>query len=515
MPTTSWTNMRARIARAWGYHSDNTTTDITNTNAVVSTALTTWFPNDNMLKNWFVRLDSATGVDAGQVRRINAYTGSTGAITTAGVAWSAQNTVLVDYDFSLYRYFHPADILIAFEEAANDLFPAVALIDDNRSTFVIPSQRFYDATARLIDSIYLVDRGTPGTGNGCWLNFDGETSAVTATDATGWIVWGGTNGGVGEAWIYPRSTGENGRGQIASKINWLLYIEDESTKGKTKLKLTQTFDSTAGKWSTTDPVINLYEWSHIAVQYDSGHVDNNPTFIINGTVYTVGNGITEDQTPVGTEVSDSTELLSIGGTSGTVFDGYIDELRLWVGARTTTQLSENANRHLKGSELNLVAYFPMDRGVGTTLKDLSQVQSNATISGATWVDNRIHELIHDATFHAPHSGGTAGYIEIPDSYAAPSDGVPDKIIRMVGRDLLSTVSADTDTFEVDGEMLEMLVAKTRLILAKNRFSEVRGGEERDRWRDRVLEYQADVDKELNDGRGMSLVADRAIGIPDA
>jgi hypothetical protein len=60
------------------------------------------------------------------------------------------------------------------------------------------------------------------------------------------------------------------------------------------------------------------------------------------------------------------------------FDGVIDEIRIWDIARTATEISNNMSMPLSGSEMNLVAYLPLDEGTAcgnntglTTTSDLT------------------------------------------------------------------------------------------------------------------------------------------------
>ncbi len=66
------------------------------------------------------------------------------------------------------------------------------------------------------------------------------------------------------------------------------------------------------------------------------------------------------------------------------FDGLIDEVRIWNDARTVTEINNNKNIELTGSESGLVAYYKMSNGSGTTLTDNTGNGHTGTITGATW-----------------------------------------------------------------------------------------------------------------------------------
>jgi len=73
-------------------------------------------------------------------------------------------------------------------------------------------------------------------------------------------------------------------------------------------------------------------------------------------------------------------------------------------------------------------------------------------------------------------GSNNGYLELP--YNLPEHYV----VRVLGRDLLSSVSADTDTIEIDGELLEPMYDAVRAELAQEAASvSVMDTKERDFW----------------------------------
>lgn len=73
------------------------------------------------------------------------------------------------------------------------------------------------------------------------------------------------------------------------------------------------------------------------------------------------------------------------------FNGEIDEVRIWNTARTATQIRDNMNKTLSGSETNLVAYWNFDSGSGTTLSDQTSNSNDGSLgfntggSNPTWV----------------------------------------------------------------------------------------------------------------------------------
>jgi Concanavalin A-like lectin/glucanases superfamily len=139
-------------------------------------------------------------------------------------------------------------------------------------------------------------------------------------------------------------------------------------------------------------------WLHLAWVYDptaslaySGQTNLNFLFTVNGVPQPIP---AMRQTGAGLLLTMRT-LVSIG--SGQItnngFTGRMDEFRFWNVARTSTEIADNYQLILKGDEPGLVAYYHFDDGTGTTVRDSSTKQHNATFASdggrpiPTWVDS--------------------------------------------------------------------------------------------------------------------------------
>ncbi|WP_428323650.1 hypothetical protein [Nitrosopumilus sp.] len=128
--------------------------------------------------------------------------------------------------------------------------------------------------------------------------------------------------------INPKSDGEGSVGAVIYKrsggLGGYVNVEGESG-GFMKLNMYVGFDSTDGRWRTTNAVIPIGEVTECVIDYNPDSVTNDPVIIINGIKYTVGNGLDEVQTPVGTKESDAATSLVIGNepSQASTFDGYI------------------------------------------------------------------------------------------------------------------------------------------------------------------------------------------------
>ena len=72
---------------------------------------------------------------------------------------------------------------------------------------------------------------------------------------------------------------------------------------------------------------------------------------INEVAYTVGSGLTEDLTPVGTRVSDAIQILFLGNRSANdlTFDGELSDIAIYNKALSTTEITANYNAGRTGT----------------------------------------------------------------------------------------------------------------------------------------------------------------------
>ncbi|MCK5787931.1 MAG: LamG domain-containing protein, partial [Chlamydiia bacterium] len=114
-------------------------------------------------------------------------------------------------------------------------------------------------------------------------------------------------------------------------------------------------------------VISDGSWHHVAAVYDNGtvkiyidgHLDATTT---KGTAFGKGVGtVRYGYIGVGSEAS------SFNGSTAPndYFNGAIDEVRIWNVARNITQIQNNMNNCLLGSETGLVSYYKMEDGSGS------------------------------------------------------------------------------------------------------------------------------------------------------
>ena len=226
------------------------------------------------------------------------------------------------------------------------------------------------------------------------LDFDGSNDHLTTTidadrDAMPSTTWSG--------WIKP--TGAAGWQVIFGMEDggWdrFLIIENGG--------LGLSMGKTTNRWQTGASV-TAGQWQHVVAIYDNGSM----RFYHNGTEYT-----TNDQEGN----HSSTGKFTIGGNQThsphNYYRGLIDEVAVWNEALTASEISAlynsgvgldaSVNSGNYSSSSNLVGYFKMNEGNGTTANDSSGNGASGTMVSpytANWVADNTFNLSATTT----HSG---------------------------------------------------------------------------------------------------------------
>ena len=157
----------------------------------------------------------------------------------------------------------------------------------------------------------------------------------------------------------------------------------------------------------TQTVLTSGEWSHFAVSWDAS--TSSIVCYINGTQTS---NITGGSSSTGTD-----NLMTIGSrTDGNqIFNGAIDELRIWDVIRTQCEIQGSMNSEFTSSQPNLIAYYKFNQGVAggtntteTTLNEFNTAY-NGTLNGflltgtsSNWVSSGAGVTVqnaNDATIH--------------------------------------------------------------------------------------------------------------------
>ncbi|NQV01924.1 MAG: VCBS repeat-containing protein [Bacteroidia bacterium] len=222
----------------------------------------------------------------------------------------------------------------------------------------------YPGTALAFDGTYeYVD-----CGNDASLNITGTTITI-------------------EAWIYPTNFKTHyWDNTIAGKDYWGLGIESGFTLryGGAGGNLSFVF-GTGTTWIELIAynVLTLGAWQHVAAVYDGEKLE----LYVNGEIVA-----SENQT---NSINSSPANFFIGQSPGDPgfrhLAGKLDEVRLWNGARDSTQIRENMYLSLNGAETGLVSYWQFNEGSGATTGDPVSGNDGTLINmeEADWVESTI------------------------------------------------------------------------------------------------------------------------------
>ncbi len=115
--------------------------------------------------------------------------------------------------------------------------------------------------------------------------------------------------------------------------------------------------------------------------------------------YKDGENVLNTQFPANHRINISGLAAYLGKTlySGALFNGNIDELRLWRGVKDAASILRNMNRSISTQSPNLEAYWRMDEGKGNKIFDFASRKHSGTVTGPiTFQDDRAP--IRNTTF---------------------------------------------------------------------------------------------------------------------
>lgn len=180
-----------------------------------------------------------------------------------------------------------------------------------------------------------------------------------------------------ESWVFINSypTGA-GRGNIIGKYlspapyrSYETYI---NSSGKAVFRVGISSGSLQSVTGTT--TLDLEEWYFIAGTYDGSDIK----------IYVNGN--LENLKAVTGNIAYDGQHVYLGRVkvNDSYFTGQIDEVRIWDVARTQAEIISNMDATLLGNEPNLVGYWSIEEGAGTTTSDLTANANHGSIDGALW-----------------------------------------------------------------------------------------------------------------------------------
>lgn len=218
-----------------------------------------------------------------------------------------------------------------------------------------------------------------------------------------------------EAWIKPESTNDQWPAVI-SKYAGSSHFESFTLNifnNKLFFELTTSDNGNRHHYSTDD-VIKLNEWQHVAVSWNgrTGLLHMYHNNILVQSFNNLTGTLVHSQSPA-----------TIGATERTnnpdnQFDGQIDELRVWNTSRSAEHISEHSHLQLTGQEQGLIGYWQVDEGAGNAVSDLTANSNHGTFAGGinspAWMSSTAPVVDPDQSLTAPLSTQTFIFDEAID-----------------------------------------------------------------------------------------------------
>ena len=192
------------------------------------------------------------------------------------------------------------------------------------------------------------------------LNFDGVDDRVFSTNDVRFQISVGTI----EGWIKTGNAGSSYRAAFGKHRAYCLYLYNNTLA---------IYDWGGAANRSTGITLNDNTWHHIAMTFKSG--------VTNGTLIYI-DGVLKLTTTM--TILNQVDPFIIGSTIdpyGQYYNGSIDDVRVWNVIRTQTEILDNMNAELLGSETGLVAYYPLNQGIAagdnTAIATVTNKSANA------------------------------------------------------------------------------------------------------------------------------------------
>ena len=440
MPTVAWSTLRDEISRPLGFQDFTATTAINGDTLVVSTELSDRYPSDDHFNGWYLILEN--NANAGVVRRVQDYNRE---VTTPIGQITVRGAVLSDDSSNLaagaLHRFHPLDIRRAFNRARQDVFPEIGIVRDHQLLVTSSDQTLYTIPS-TVRRIQRVYLGNRLLAKSVLGNIYQDNNP----DLESW-----TNATTPADWTISGSGGTaNQEQETSGPHNYAVLSGSNSARiVVTTNEVTFLHDSPTLNVATEGLEVNVAVWVY-------SRTASRVSARIEGTAVTDGSGTAHS----GGGWERLTHTLNTGPDGGTITAGI-----LITGSSAMSCYVDN-----------VVAIIGPSEALEGDWDPVLNYEFIPPVGGAS-------------------SGGSL-YLSAPLQEK--------QVLRVVGTDTLSSVSADTDTVEIDRDVLEPLYNKTREYLVAERAGAFGYGTDGYmEWKSKEAEYRALYDQWVR-GRARSL-----------
>ncbi|HNW74092.1 MAG TPA: FG-GAP-like repeat-containing protein [Bacteroidales bacterium] len=207
-----------------------------------------------------------------------------------------------------------------------------------------------------------------------------------------------------ETWIKPTKFGINSSGKIFDKtvISLFTYLSGALVPPDSCLTLIMVHASgIVSVVATPSGSVRLDEWQHIAVSYNDS--SSTVKIYINAEEQPLETVTPPDGPLSGNGVKPIVIGNARNGNQG--FQGCIDEVRLWEGARTREEIEELMGYDLPPDQKGMYGYWKMNEGAGDTAFDRSENGQKGILKNTRWAQGvHLIPLSIDEKWHGQESG---------------------------------------------------------------------------------------------------------------
>lgn len=225
------------------------------------------------------------------------------------------------------------------------------------------------------------------------LDFDGVDDHVRLDNAAGLSL---TDDFTAEAWIYPEDYGEyvTGFGRIFDRGTFIFFLNGFDHAFYNDKSLVAYFIQEDGSQVAANSVgdtIQLNEWQHVAVSYDSSNSIVPVRLYVNGEPIALEYPTEVGPAPTQPLANNSFSPLYMGeAPSGArAFKGAMGEFRIWDSALSLISVKARHASRLTGRESGLQFYLPLDR----TLAPVAISTGSLSLTASIYEAQRVPRIL--------------------------------------------------------------------------------------------------------------------------